>query len=362
MNQAADTQFLNIDELLKPISDENPVGEYLRYEGEYDQIEEFRKEDDPNLPQGVWETDLKVANWQGILDLTTDVLASKSKDLQLAAWLLESLVNLGGFPGVVEGINLIFKLSTAYWDQIHPVIEDDDLDFRVSPFLWINSILAEKLKSIPITNPDDEDCHRFTFLEWEKCVHLDSMAKQSASARKQLENERVYTKSVFKKSAALTSTDFFTTTTSSVDEALTIATDLSSFLDEKCGDSSPSLEQFKKSLEEIKAQINVITRNRSDKSPEEGDGEESDVENKAKTSSRVMQFESGHQIKNRDEAFLLLAEIADYLTEIDPHSPVPYLVKRAVSWGSMDLSELLTELLKDGQNIQQVYSLLGIQE
>ncbi|MBU2510643.1 type VI secretion system protein TssA [bacterium] len=362
MELESTTSFLNIDDLVKPISDGNPVGEHLRYKGEYDQIEEFRKEDDPNLPQGVWETDLKTASWNGVFDLTVDAIANRSKDLQLAAWLLESLIYIGGFSGVVEGITLIYKLCTTYWENLHPVIEEDDIEFRISPFLWINTVLAEKLKTIPITKPDDEDCHSFTFLEWEKTVHLETLAKQSASARKKLDDERIYTKAVFKKSASLTPLEFFVQLSSTTDKALKIAGELSSFLDEKCGDTSPSLERFKKALAEIKTQINLLIGKQTNQSHMDNDRQSPGSNRTVRSVSKTLQFDSGHQIKSREEAFFLLAEIAEYLTDIDPHSPVPYLVKRAVSWGSMSLSELLTELLKDGQNLQQVYSLLGIQE
>ncbi len=362
MNQKSNVSFIDIDKLLKPVTDDNPVGIHLRYEGEYDQIEEYRKEDDPNLPQGVWETELETADWKGVFDLATEALIKKSKDLQLAAWLLESLIHIGGFPGVVEGITLIYKLCITYWENIHPQIEDNDIEFRTSPFLWINSVLAERLKILQITQPDDDDCHSFTFLEWEKTIHIETLAKQSASARKQLDEERIYTKSVFKKSAALTQVDYFKQVYSSIDDALKTTSELSLFLDEKCGDSSPSLEQFKKTLESIKVQINLLIRKQTKNSAGDKDQENTGGKGITRAGINTLQFDSGHQIKSREEAFLFLAEIAEYLTEIDPHSPVPYLVKRAVSWGTMSLSELLTELLKDGQNLQQVYSLLGIQE
>ena len=88
-----DLTVLDIETLLEPIPGENPVGEYLRYDGVYDQIEEFRNADDPNLPQGVWESDLKTADWNSVFELTRDSLASRTKDLQISLHLIKIILS-----------------------------------------------------------------------------------------------------------------------------------------------------------------------------------------------------------------------------------------------------------------------------
>ena len=44
----------------------------------------------------------------------------------------------------------------------------------------------------------------------------------------------------------------------------------------------------------------------------------------------------------------------------EPHSPCPYLVKRAVAWGKMPLAELLQELVRGEGDLQELYGLLGM--
>jgi type VI secretion system protein ImpA len=68
-------------------------------------------------------------------------------------------------------------------------------------------------------------------------------------------------------------------------------------------------------------------------------------------------------IRSREDAYRQLSEIADYIAKVEPHSPTPYLVRRAVSWGEMSLAELLKELVGDNPaNLKPVYSLLGIED
>src|SRR5690242_11726955 len=99
MSAAARFSF-NISTLLLPISEKAPSGEPLRYEGTYDRIMEARREDDASLEQGVWKRELKKADWILVNQLCLEALQKHSKDLQIAAWLLESWIHLRGFPGV----------------------------------------------------------------------------------------------------------------------------------------------------------------------------------------------------------------------------------------------------------------------
>ena len=63
---------------------------------------------------------------------------------------------------------------------------------------------------------------------------------------------------------------------------------------------------------------------------------------------------------SREDAYRQLLLIADYLARTEPHSPVPYLIKRAVEWGNKPLSELLAELINADSEARRVWSLLGV--
>ena len=67
------------------------------------------------------------------------------------------------------------------------------------------------------------------------------------------------------------------------------------------------------------------------------------------------------RIRTRAEAYQLLAEVAEFLVRSEPHSPVPYLVSRAVAWGSMPLQELLAELVRNSGELTEIYKLLDLQ-
>jgi len=46
-------------------------------------------------------------------------------------------------------------------------------------------------------------------------------------------------------------------------------------------------------------------------------------------------------IESREQAYRILGEVADYLERTEPHSPTPYLIRRAISWGEMNFHKFL---------------------
>lgn len=63
---------------------------------------------------------------------------------------------------------------------------------------------------------------------------------------------------------------------------------------------------------------------------------------------------------NRDEAYAALEAIADYLSRVEPHSPTPYLLRRAVNWGRMPLPELMAEIVREEGDLNRLGNILGL--
>ncbi|HET9714536.1 MAG TPA: hypothetical protein VFP64_21785, partial [Pyrinomonadaceae bacterium] len=59
-------------------------------------------------------------------------------------------------------------------------------------------------------------------------------------------------------------------------------------------------------------------------------------------------------------AYRRLSEAADYLLRTEPHSPTPYLVKRAVEWGNMSLPELFQQIVRNEGELNEIDRLLRL--
>jgi predicted component of type VI protein secretion system len=66
------------------------------------------------------------------------------------------------------------------------------------------------------------------------------------------------------------------------------------------------------------------------------------------------------QINSREAAYQMLESIVDYLKTIEPHSPTPYLIQRAINWGKLPLPELMLALLREEGDMNRVFHLLNI--
>jgi type VI secretion system protein ImpA len=65
---------------------------------------------------------------------------------------------------------------------------------------------------------------------------------------------------------------------------------------------------------------------------------------------------------SRAEAYRQLAQAAARLRELEPHSPIPYLVQRAVELGGLPFPLLIKALIRDGNVISELNRELGIKE
>jgi type VI secretion system protein ImpA len=65
-------------------------------------------------------------------------------------------------------------------------------------------------------------------------------------------------------------------------------------------------------------------------------------------------------VRCRDDVVRALRDVAGYLRAAEPHTPVTYLVEKAVRWVQTPLPELLTELIDDTSAREMVFRLTGV--
>jgi type VI secretion system protein ImpA len=354
---------LDLETVLTPIPGDNPAGKFLRYEGTYDKIQEAREEE-ANLPQGVWERELKKADWNTVKEISLEALESRTKDLQIAVWLIESLAHLYGFSGLQGGLQLLLRLCENFWEYLYPEAEGDDLEGRISPIVWMNEKLYLTLKLISITQPESVDAAPYTWADWEYANYLENQALKDKSVREEAESRGKVTRAKFLGSVMFTSKDYYAAQTESIAGSIELTRELERFFDERCGKQAPSLKQFRDTLEDIHKVVNdfLLEKQEEDENqeaPEAGENQQGLTGNQEDTEQSGKRPGTG-AIRSRRQAYRMLSEAADYLLMHEPHSPTPYLVKRAVSWGNMTLNELLQELVSEEHDLRQIYKLLGM--
>lgn len=350
------------EKLVSPIADAPPAGEYLRYEGTYDRIREARREDDATLSQGIYKTDLKRADWRLVESICADALSARSKDIQIAAWLTEAWLRLHGFSGCRDGLRLMTALVGEYWEHLHPQTEGGDHQERVGTFVWLNEKVSLQLKGVPVTDPQTGDLAPYSLADWESACRLEQSAERNPGALAAAEKGGQVTLARFQSSALLSPTPFYAGLAAELDAAAAACLALDTALDEKLAADSPGLERFKGTLDDVRQLVGNILHGRPEVSalPAPETEQQQQRPRAAEAGEPGPEIWNTQPIRSRAEAYWRLTEAAEYLLRTEPHSPTPYLVKRAVEWGGLSLSELYQQIIRNEGEMHELDRLLGL--
>lgn len=142
--------MLNIEQLLAPISEEQPCGADMAFSSEFDAIANARVADDPTLEQGAWVAPLKEADWKFVMRRCSELLATRTKDLQLAAWLLEAQARTEGLGALAQGLALTAGLCERHWDGLYPLRDEDGDERRIGILHWIATRVVTLVQDMPL--------------------------------------------------------------------------------------------------------------------------------------------------------------------------------------------------------------------
>lgn len=345
----ASPPLLAFDSLLVPIPGDNPAGGAIPFEIR-EKLEEGRKEiiledydaDDPAKP-----TEAKKADWAGIVRLAQETLTKTSKDLLVSARLTEALVKQHGFAGLRDGLHLMRLLVDQCWDRINPSIEDGDLEVRAGPFNWLAD--AEKGARFPLS------LRRVPFVSDEKSGKGDKAKKYSwMEWRLSQDGKGSVTRADFDKVIMETPRERFLTLEDDVNQCVDELTLLLQALNGKMGSAAPGLIDLRAAVEDCRKLVKQMLTQKGGEGGESGDG---NGERGAEGGGGV-----AGKVGSRDQAYRQLAQAAALLRQLEPHSPIPYLIQRAVELGSMPFPQLIRALIREQNVLTELNRELGIKE
>lgn len=358
---------LALDALLAPIGD-NGSGEDLSFSLLFDEIKEARRSDPDYLSQGDWATELKVANWPEVIERTSDALMTQSKDLVLAGWLCEALAHRDHFEGLAFGLHVAAKLTGQYWDTLFPDMEDGP-DQRLSRFSWFDSTLSQVVNELPLTQE-----HGYGLRHYQESRWVENLALQNSDAMQQALQDGKINAEIFQRAVVLSSTDFLRDQHARVNTCLDQLALLTATLDELLSDDAPVFRELREHLEQC---VQLVERLLTDRGESialevEAPSETIDAESSSSMTSVVAPSAAtaaGGGLaaalrttpRTREEAFELLNGVAQFFKQTEPHSPVPYLVERAIRWGRMPLEEWLRDVIHEDQVVDNIRETLGTQ-
>ncbi|OWV80465.1 type VI secretion protein [Rhizobium sp. R635] len=279
------------------------------------------------------------------------ILSSRSKDIEVLAWLAEAQLRLNGFSGLRDVYVATASLLEQYFDTLHS-IGDGDFEERFAPFAGLNGVGGEGtlIQAIRLTSliPGGRFAH---FSLWDFQL---SQRPNEIERRKELQQAAAEA-GVAQMSAYL---GVLTECIAAFDRMVEI-------LDEHCGDQAPPSSNTRNVLQEAAAAIRLLAGIEDSVAASEAPAahapEPLHPAGAEETEAVRPRPISAETIRSREEAFELLAVVARYFRRTEPHSPISMSIETLVRRGRMDFSELLAELLPEQHARNAVLTAAGIQ-
>lgn len=316
--------------LLTPVAGDAPAGRDLRYDSRYAAIKEARRED-PDLPPGELDGPRKLADWHQTVALTTALLETETKDLQLAAWLTEALLRKDGFGGLITGLGLLEGLLRQYWDTLFPLIEDDDIELRSGPLEWVGSRLDLSVRQSMIASGG------ITALDFiiSRGIPAESDAESSnekRAARAEAIEAGKRTPEEVDAAVDGASKGFYKALLADLGAALDGVASLEKASDERFGRDAPGFSTLRKATEEVRQLASGILARKLELDPDPVD----DVSSEGGAIDEVAGDGTiSSEVTSARDAATRIAAAARYLRKEDPTNPAPYLLLRGYRWGEL---------------------------
>jgi type VI secretion system protein ImpA len=286
----------------------------------------------------------KPADWDAVISDTQRLLRTTSKDLLLAARLVEALTKKHGFGGTRAGLDLLHGMVANCWERMYPVIRDGDVEPRAAPFRWLDDPTAGAwfpvtLRQVPLFQGRPDKPAPRSWDNWreareagpgkENPLFWDAAGDASADELRQTEAELI-----------------------AADESLQrLANRLKE--PDRMGAQAEGLTHIRDALRDcLEVTRSVIQRLPAAAPPQPGA-----AANPGEPSRPNDLVAIG---TNRKQLYTVLRQAADQLAKMEPHSPIPYLIRRAVELGEKDFPDMIKSFVRDRNMLKELNRELGI--
>jgi type VI secretion system protein ImpA len=329
--------IINVDSLLKPLSADSPCGENLRYKfSDLERLSEGKPEDPFN------NTPAEEPNWREVADKSKEYF-TRGKHLAIAAILTTAAVRLEGYPGLRDGLRLVYGMLRDYWEPIFPQLDVEDNN---DPTERINSLAAlsappgttssgprllDRVLEAPLC--DSRQLGRFSLWDIRYSggqIKLSEQQMVSRPPRSISEIDGAFLETDKEKLAEILA---------AIKEAMVAAQGIDQIFSEKLGsgrglDLKPLLELLKD------ASLQIERRTAG------GDLAAGDTGSETSGAALSAGPALSGEVRSREDARLALDKVIRYFETNEPSSPVPMMVKSAqemIGRSFRDISKIMNQ-------------------
>jgi len=336
---------MDLEALIAPIPGDSPTGADLRLDEsatslyynlrtlrqecrDAERANEYPDPDNPSPPRPAWDE---------LLESCEQALREKTKDLEIACWLLEAQARIRRdlpnteFAGLRDGFKLVTALCTQYWDGLYSIQDESDPAAKGEPLAGLNGkegrdgALVSAIRKIPLTLREEPG--PFSLWQIKAQQEKGQMGEVDALVRKGAR-------------------PFYEPLLTDIADARAAFTELETAIRERMESNAPPTALLRESFDEVQRLVQHVSGIKLSDAPATADEAAGDGK-AAGSGGRGGGVRVDGEFRSRDEALEALVTIARYFREREPQAMISYTIEDAVRRARMPLNELLGELLDE---------------
>lgn len=330
-----------VDKLLEPVSPDQPCGPDLSNDPQFDELETILK-GKPEIDFGNIKKPAEPPDWRQLQEKSIEFLGH-SKHLRAGTMLCCSLIKTGGLAGFRDGMQLLRGLVERYWGAVHPLLDPEDgndptyrlniLGALTAPRGSVTGWLAiiDHLYAAPIYQPRGGPPIAYEHL-------LAAKLRQAGGEGAPQDGPSLSGLAPFLRAGA----DQIAIQHQALKEALEASEGMDQFLGNTLSaQKSMSFEELHKTLREMLSSLEPYLP--GTQSPAGAEPGAAQAGSEAPATGTVAQPISG-VIRSREDVISALESICRYYDQVEPGSPVPFLLRRTRKLVMMNFVEAVQEL------------------
>ncbi len=224
-------------------------------------------------------------NWSLVVENATELIAAKSKDALIVGYLVAGLYETRGWAGLADGLNVLKAVLAAFWEGLQP----GKLRARKTAVDWLLDRCLVRVPDMPVQDADR----------------------------------------------------------SAMQACTTLVDELVAFGESRWEGDAPTLWSLGKEITtRIPAEAPAPVEPAA--AEESGSPASAPAVGASAAPRQAQQAVPIGALSSREDAYRAIIAAAATLQAVEPHSPVPYLLRRAAAWGTMTLPALYAELQRAG--------------
>lgn len=328
-------------DLSSPLADGGPCGPDLQYDPAFMAVHRAAQ----GTPEREAGGEIKPAeppDWRDVVRQSVSLLA-RTRDLRVVVLLTRAWLTEEGFGGLAAGTELLEKLCSSHWDDVHPRAEDGDLTLR---YMSLRSLNDEDFFLLPLRNlpvASGRQGLRYSLRDYRIATGKLKPLTDSADLPDRARIEAIGMEA---------QPEALQETLADVRRASAALAALQKLIDTKSPGEGIDFGPLQADLREIQRSVEEIMARRSGLDP----AAVTSADGVPGASQATPAAAAPGVIRSRADVVRALDAICVYYRDQEPSSPVPMLITRAKRLVNLSFLEIIRDLTPGGFNEASMFS------